>query len=249
MQLPRGTFRSIQKGVNFREFLAEMVSSRFTGTCTISSVILNGTLVFRSGTCVLAKVQDQYGDRGWEEVMAVPDLVTDLALSDFNTAQIQLALDFNKKARVTMPMAPVFAKTDHPVQSGKSISREPVRAPSPIRREQKKRESPVVSSARETAGTAGILSPTPKDVREEVPETAPEPAPEPARQEEGQRAEGSKEAVPEDLPRKPDKTPGSLEESDLDMFDSMDLDDVALKIRKDCKIILKQLQLDHLTEK
>jgi hypothetical protein len=41
----------------------------------------------------------------------------------------------------------------------------------------------------------------------------------------------------------------SIAEKELDNFDSMDLDDVTQKIRKDCKIILKQLQLDHLTEK
>ena len=73
MQLPRGTFRSIQKGVNFSDVLAELASSRFTGMCTISSATVNGTLVFRSGVCVLAKIQNFYGDKGWAVLMEQPD--------------------------------------------------------------------------------------------------------------------------------------------------------------------------------
>lgn len=245
MQLPRGTFRSIQKGVNFSEVLAEMVSSRFTGTCTLSSALLNGTLVFRSGVCVLAKIQDHYGDKGWAEVLAVPDLVTDLALSDFNTAQIQLALDFNKKGRVTLPTIPVPVKADHPAPSVKSPIREPVRSPHPARREQKRRETPVVSAAPEEMAEEIASLPVSQEIRDDSPAISPETA----RQEEGSRADAAREVIKEDLSKTPEKIPGSLEESDLDMFDSMDLDDVALKIRKDCKIILKQLQLDHLTEK
>ncbi|MDD5169556.1 MAG: hypothetical protein PHN75_12115 [Syntrophales bacterium] len=226
MQLPRGTFRSIQKGVNFKEILAGMASSRFTGFCTISSSTLNGTLVFRSGICVLAKIQDHYGDKGWAAVMAQPDLVTDLALSDFNTAQIQLALDFNKKARVSLPTPPPLQRpTAQP-------SREQGKQAVYSRREQKKRDSvkPPV--------TEGEVAPDtlPYEDRQITPGLSPEPV-------------KTKESPKETAKEAAESTPESSEESDLDMFDSMDLDDVAHKIRKDCKIILKQLQLDHLTEK
>lgn len=241
MQLPRGTFRSIRKGVNFSEFLADMASSRFTGTCTISSTTVNGTLVFRSGVCVLAKIQDHYGNGGWAEVTANPNLVIDLAVSDFNTAQIQLALDFNKKARVTIPTTPVQQKTEYPAASAsKSVSREPGRQTTHARRDERKRELP----------TSPVQSPD--EIPENIPPTE---APHIHRddhailpEQTGQKSLG-KDVAQESPQKTSGEVSGSQEESDLDMFDSMDLDDVALKIRKDCKIILKQLQLDHLTEK
>jgi len=244
MQLPRGTFRSIQKGVNFSEVLADMLSSRFTGVCTLSSSAINGTLVFRSGVCVLAKVQDHYGDKGWADIIAQPDLVTDLALSDFNTAQIQLALDFNKKARVSLQAPPQPQRPpSHPAPSGARPPREPPRQALHIKREPKKRE-PVKPPVTE------------EEMAPEIPVTgrqaAPEVSPEPVRTRESPK-ESPLEVTGKILERvseiAPEKASGSPEESDLDMFDSMDLDDVAHKIRKDCKIILKQLQLDHLTEK
>lgn len=247
MQLPRGTFRSIQKGVNFSDVLAEMVSSRFTGTCTLSSAVLNGTLVFRSGICVLAKIQDQYGDKGWTEVMSVQDLVTDLALSDFNSAQVQLALEFNKKARVTLPTTSGAARTDQPAHKApfiKSVHHEPAKASHPARYEQRKREPPV-PVPREPVAAEEAPAAVSTEVREDTSVTPPQPA----GPEEGRLADTGKEPVRESSSKRTEKIPGTHEESDLDMFDSMDLDDVALKIRKDCKIILKQLQLDHLTEK
>jgi hypothetical protein len=229
MQLPRGTFRSIRKGVNFSDVLAELASSRFTGMCTISSATLNGTLVFRSGVCVLAKIQNFYGDKGWAALTEQPDQILDLAISDFNTAQIQLALDFNKNAMVHTATAPSPHKTAPPmaaVRTGERPSRESVKHASPPKKEQKKHE---ISNAPATSPAASAG--TPPVHEERVTPVA---------------AGGEIPAVPDTVP---EKTSGSSDELDLEMFDKMDLDDVALKIRKDCKIILKQLQLDHLTEK
>ena len=229
MQLPRGTFRSIQKGVRFSDILADLVSTRFTGMCTISSASLNGTLVFRSGVCVLAKIQDHYSDQGWAVLMENPDLTVDLAISDFNTAQIQLALDFNKKALVHLSATPPSQKSvpqEQPARTGERVSREPVKHAAHSRREQKKHEvsKPPVTPAEVVMAAAPVLEePVKQDVAGDEP-----------------IAVAKTTSV---------KTPGSPEELDLEMFDTMDLDDVALKIRKDCKIILKQLQLDHLTEK
>jgi hypothetical protein len=53
-------------------------------------------------------------------------------------------------------------------------------------------------------------------------------------------------------PQKPVTAPDvepSPTEKEYDSIDSMDFDDVTQKIRKDVKVILKQLQLEHLTEK
>ena len=228
MQLPRGTFRSIQKGVNFSDVLAELASSRFTGMCTISSATVNGTLVFRSGVCVLAKIQNFYGDKGWAVLMEQPDQIIDLAISDFNTAQIQLALDFNKNAIVHASMTQSPQKTAPSSSASRVVERpfrESVKHPSHPKKEQKKHEASKSPALHEAPA---VTSP----VHEE--RVKPVVA--------GSEITGTAETVP-------GKTSGSSDELDLEMFDKMDLDDVALKIRKDCKIILKQLQLDHLTEK
>ncbi len=240
MQLPRGTFRSIKKGVKFCEILSDLVSSRFTGVCTLSSATLNGDLIFRGGTCVLAEIQNQNGDKGWAAVLEQSDLVTDLAISDFNTAQIQLALDFNKKAIVRLPTPqpgerPVPASSSSPsTPAGDRSSPEPGKQMAHARREQKKKEAKKSSVPAE-----GIPSGASKGHR-----IAPE---EPT---ESVKPDTTGEKLTNEVPDSmTEKTSGQQDSCDLDMFDSVDLDDVALKIRKDCKIILKQLQLDHLTEK
>jgi len=210
--------------VRVDEIISELTLSRFTGFSTLSSPSLHGTLVFKSGVCVLAKVQNLYGNAAWDTVAASMDLVTDIALSELDTAQLQLALDFNKKAGV------------HPAKSHGHNLAAPAAAgdagPSPehgahaahSRIKQKEREfikttpavSPIIHSPAEKSGTKQTPSPLP-----------------------------AQDGSAGDTPPGTDQTPA---EQDLETFDSMDLDDVAQKIRKDCKIILKQLQLDHLTE-
>jgi hypothetical protein len=233
MQLPRGTFRSIRKNVNVGEILSELASSRFTGIGTLSSAGVAGTLVFKNGVCILAKMQDRYGDPAWDTVLSQQDLITDIALSDLDHAQLQLAIDFNKKARLSPsrqgvpkpaaapPQAPSPAP---PASAGAGRTVPPPKARAPARKEPKEREfiktTPVVP----------VQVPVP-------------PGPERAADLPAQPRRGS---APAAQPVPPAPTPA---EEDLDTFEDMDLDEVAQKIRKDCKIILKQLQLDHLTEK
>ena len=220
MQLPRGTFRSIRKNVKVGEILSELASSRFTGIGTLSSSSNTGTLVFKNGICILAKVRDQYGDPGLDIVNAQPDLIADIALSDLDNAQLQLALDFNKKARVGSSPRPAARKTPAPAAPSPPVQKKRT----PVQNEGKDREfikttpavQPQVAKRADTEKQATVISPENKD-----------------RQPAGTHA-------------KPVQT---VEEDELDTFEDMDLDEVAQKIRKDCKIILKQLQLDHLTEK
>lgn len=228
MQLPRGTFRLIQKGVRLGGILDQLAASRFTGITSLSSLSVNGTLVFRSGECVLAKIQTQYGDMAWEIVVNQPDLVTDIALSDLNTAQLQLALDFNKKALVTHPATSAARKLESP-PAGPAILRsyEPVMHGIQTRYEQKEREFIKTSGVSRSAPSP---SETPDKTRT--------------------RSKGTK--APK-LPEPSEKTANPPVEEDTETIDNLDLDldleDVTKKIRKDCTILLKQLQLEHLTEK
>jgi hypothetical protein len=225
MQLPRGKYRSIKKGAPLGEILDEMIKSRFSGICLFSSDAMNGTVVFRNGIVVLAKVQNHYGDPAWHEAGLFWDNVCDAVLSDLDNAQIQLALEFNKKAYV---------------QNGTShlaVSRQIVRSDSPVQQPSKRAADPQhLQKEREFIKIMPVppVAPAfPADVKKKPAAEALFSASEPARQD--------SKATPE-----PER---SIAEKEMDNFDAMDLDDVTQKIRKDCKIILKQLQLDHLEEK
>jgi len=226
MDLPRGTFRSLQKGVHLRDILDEIVKKRFSGILTFSSGnTMNGTLVFKSGICTLANIQDQYGAAAWDGAQALPDQVFDIVLSDLDNTQLQLALDFNKKAHVQkggsrQETASEKAKgTDH-VQEQKQHG-------APARHRTGGQD--FTQTTHVTFGQSGPDAPA--EQKTPVPHQAEKKEPFP----EGQSA--------------PAPNGKSSAEKDFDTFDSMDLDDVAQKIRKEAKIIVKQLQLDHLTEK
>lgn len=225
MQLPRGKYRSIKKGAPLGDILDEMITSRFSGICLFSSDALNGTVVFRNGVVVLAKVQSHYGDPAWHEAGLFWDSICDAVLSDLDNAQIQLALEFNKKAYVQN------GTSHHAASRQKGASDSLMHQP-----------SKPVADHQHTQKEKEFIKITP------VPLVAP-----------AVPADVKKKAAPEaplstiELPRQDLKAPPeperSIAEKEMDSFDVMDLDDVTQKIRKDCKIILKQLQLDHLEEK
>jgi len=225
MQLPRGTFRSIRKGVKLGEILHELASSRFTGISSFSSPTVNGTLVFKSGICILAKVKDYYGNPAWETVTEQPDLVADTALSDLDNAQLQLALDFNKKARVSSQPPARVRQVSPPATPVTKPPAGPGKPAVQTRRERKERD--FIKTTHETPASPVRIQ------QEESPATK-------------ARLSGPEQGeVPGEKDRSPKERDDDFDTLDLDL----DLDDVAEKIQKDCKIILKQLQLDHLTEK
>ena len=225
MQLPRGKYRSIKKGAPLGEILDEMIKSRFSGICLFSSDAMNGTVVFRNGVVVLAKVQNHYGDPAWHEAGLFWDSICDAVLSDLDNAQIQLALEFNKKAYVQNGTSH-HAVSRHIVRSDRTVQQPSKRAADP-QHLQKEREFIKITPVPPVAPAV------PADVKKKPAAEALFSASEPARQD--------SKAPPE-----PER---SIAEKEMDNFDAMDLDDVTQKIRKDCKIILKQLQLDHLEEK
>jgi hypothetical protein len=225
MQLPRGKYRSIKKGAPLGEILGDMTASRFSGICLFSSDAINGTIVFKNGIVVLAKVQNHYGDPAWHEAGRLSDHVCDAVLSDLDNAQMQLALEFNTKACVHNGSR--HHATPPQKTGSESLVQEQIKHAADHQIKQKDKDFIKIMPV------PPIVPVSPAAMEKK---SAPESPP------------GAGEPVRQDL-KAPPEPERSIAEKELDHFDSMDLDDVTQKIRKDCKIILKQLQLDHLEDK
>jgi hypothetical protein len=239
MQLPRGTFREIRKGDTIDSILLDLERSKFSGISSISFPAGTGTLVLKSGKCILVKFLGKSGDAGWEELQKNHAEEVDAALSSLDEAQIQLSLEFNKACRL--------------IKGGKSTP-EPAR---PV-------THPAYEPARKPAPPVHATPPiaAPKPVSRPAPPIQPPPAPEPKGPSLFQRpampappapsapVQPAKERADEPAGGQ-DKTEnaGTSFESDIDTFDTMDLDNVTDKIRNDCKTMIKQLHLDHLMER
>jgi len=255
MQLPRGTFREIRKNVTIESLLATLEQEKFSGVSNISSETIAGTLVFKMGKCILIKFQNKSGDRGWEELRKVPGEEVDVALSTLDDPQIQLALEFNKSGRVTRGSVPA-----HSAPQKAMVPPRPVHASQPA---EKKVPAPAKPLHPPTAGIPHLRPPATPVTAAPAPEpktvilqgrpphppaglkppvSVPQPSPPAVNRREVPRAP-AEEPVPEEPAE-----PTSFDE-DFDTFDSMDLDNVADKIRTDCKSMIKDLNLDHLLER
>ena len=235
MQLPRGTFREIQKHQKTGDVLEELARGRFSGICSISCREGISTLVLKSGKCILAEYNTFKGDAALEEL--VNDIATediDAALSTLNEAQIQLSLEFNKAERIikTGLTSPAARKTVNP----------PVH---PAHR-------PIVKKTGPIPGT------NPSFPREKVSPLAaqsqkimPRPLAGPKNPINGPPA--SIRAATASVPKEPEipanDTAQTNFESDIDTFDSMNLDQMTDKIKDDCKTMVKNLHLDHLMDR
>ncbi len=248
MQLPRGTFREIIKGVELMSLLHALDREKFSGIANLSSPSLAGTLVFKAGKCILVKVGNSRGDTGWGDVQNAGTEEVDAALSVLGDAQIGLALEFNKPCRI--------------LKSGKldpaPISNQPANPAT--------RETPHTSQPQKTAAAVAPSNPStkPEPTFHQVPAPAPPPRAPPPQGPPLNPYLFSKTVAAPVHPSPPlrDSPPRSEEkdstekdhdtgpfEDDLDTFESMDIENVTDKIRTDCKTIIKQLHLDHLMER
>ena len=196
MQLPRGTFCAIRKNEGIAGLILELEQSGFTGICSLSLRAGTATMVFSSGSCILAEIFGKNGDPAFVGLMAMGSETADAALSTLDATQVRLALDFNGNCRTTT-MASQVTKTPH-----------------------------VARPVQDPAGT-----PAPRDLDESLFESPADTTPP------GKPAEGIDEEIP---------VPGEGYEDAIDTLDHMDLDAVSDKIRKDCKTLITQLDLDHL---
>ena len=130
MQLPRGTFREIRKSETIGEILTELERTKFSGICSISSGSGTGTLVLKSGKCILVKFHGKSGDTGWDKLQKNLFEEVDAALSSLDEAQVQLSLEFNKACRLVRGGGKSAQVAAEPQKSSPPL-REPVKKPAP----------------------------------------------------------------------------------------------------------------------
>jgi hypothetical protein len=252
MQLPRGTFREIKKGETIEGILMELERSRFSGVCSLSSGEGTGTLVYKSGKCILVKYHGKSGDSGWEELLKNRTGEVDAALSTLDDAQIQLSLEFNKACRLIKG-----GKTQEDVKRAVQPAHEPVKKPSPP--VQTPAPSAMKTPLKPAAASSLFHRPAPPAVPQPAtPEPkqpkpvsgiarpampAPPSVPRPASSQAETKSTASEGESADSIGQ------GSSFEKDIDTFDTMDLDNVTDKIRNDCKTMIKQLHLEHLMER
>lgn len=263
MQLPRGTFREIKKAQLISSLLDDLEHEKFSGICSISSDSVSGTLVFKSGKCILAKILKKTGDEAWDELRNIRDNPVDAALSTLDEAQIQLALEFNKQSRVMKvgknppPIISIIQKMADTQDHKQTEKPTAGRVPSPSLRHGSSFTAPP------TPRTINPAAPPSKvqafaSLRPAVPAT-------PSDQPMAQAPTGLKPAapayplshipVPQQQERKknaePEETPqdSTSFENDIETLDTLDLDNVTDKIRNECKTMIKQLELEHLMER
>jgi hypothetical protein len=251
MQLPRGTFRYIKKDMKLGGILDELQLMKFSGICTISFGSAQGSLVFKSGKRILAEFRNIAGDAAWDEFQKILGQKVDASVSTMDDTQIELSLEFNKSCRIgkggkseQSPHSP--AKIDH-VMIKKSPLVSSGEAPvTPAKSTQKPqiKEKPVLhpSVIFETLhipdpprAPENKFSPH-ADITLTIPQQSPEQNP------------GEKKRLEDEARVSADIESRSFE-SDIDAIESMDVEIITSKIRGECKTLIKQLRLDHLTER
>ncbi|PKL70144.1 MAG: hypothetical protein CVV30_01915 [Methanomicrobiales archaeon HGW-Methanomicrobiales-1] len=246
MQLPRGTFLKIKKSELISSILDELTHTKFSGICTVSSGSVGGTIVFKSGTCILAKIDQKQGDPAWEEIQKMSGQKADVALSSMDEAQIRLALEFNKTSHVIKAAKTAPAATHQPQQPSAVNHSGPAGKPiaPPVKADKTLPAHPrVVPTIRVVVPPLPTVTTKPAAHTPAQPITAKNP-PTPV----------APIAVHLQEQKKPAETDETSEDSssfekDIDTFETLDIDHMTDKIRTDCKTMIKQLQLEHLMER
>ncbi len=255
MQLPRGTFRYIKKDTRLGGILEDLQVMKFTGICTISFGPANGSLVFKSGKRILAEFRNAEGDGAWNEIQKIFGEKVDASVSAMDDTQIELSLEFNKSCRIGKgrpEQSPSFSPTIEPVHQVKKNPLIPVTEPlvTPVKTVQN-RHIHEISAARPTVTFETLSVPEPLRTPQSktpppesnihlsmVHKKSPEHSP---NQGESQRSEDETGSIADEDSKN--------FESDIDALDTMDVDIMTSKIRGECKTLIKQLRLEHLTDR
>jgi hypothetical protein len=255
MQLPRGSFQYIKKDTILGGILEELQLMKFSGICTISFGSANGSLVFKSGKRILAEFRNITGDEAWNEFQKIFGEKVDAAVSAMDDTQIELSLEFNKTCRVGKgkpELSPSFSsKMDRilPVKKFPQVSHgEPLATPVKTLQKPQVQE---ISSAHPIITFEPLRTPEPSQTQQKKSPLSPP----------SQRTPTIRQQSPEFLPGSVEPTEGegkpdtSADEdsksfdSDIDTIETMDVDVMTSKIRGECKSLIKQLRLEHLTER
>jgi len=253
MQLPRGTFRYIKKDMKLGGILEELQLMKFSGICTISSGSAHGSLVFKSGKRILAEFRNIAGDAAWDEFQKIVGEKVDASISTLDDTQIELSLEFNKSCRIgkggrSEQSQSSPAKTDYtmikkipPLSPGEALV-------TPAKSLQKPhiKEKPALHPS-VTFETLHIPDPfripgnkfsqhEDHNPTVTIPQKLPEQDP------------GDNKRLEDEARRLADIESRSFE-SDIDAIETMDVDLITSKIRGECKTLIKELRLEHLTER
>lgn len=251
MQLPRGTFHSMKKGMKLDIILNSLKEEVFSGSCSLICENHTIDLVLQDGNIVLASYDSSCGNAAMDIMAELHDHVADASLSDLTPAQMKLTLEFNTECRVrqrrTSTQKPAVGMSDVKksarsgdipaiVQEG-HVSEDMHHATSPSLASGPRsplRKVPQTSPAAEKPQTAHTV---PMNQKPPIPQSSPiaqkPPLTQKAKIEEPPAHEGEEYTV---MSR------------ELDALDSMDLDTMSDKIRANCKSMIEKLHLEHLME-
>ena len=239
MQLPRGKFRSVIKGVALNSLIQELAEVRYTGVITISLRQEVISLVIQKGRYILAEYGPLKGDSAWEGMIALGETTIDAILSDFSDSELKLALEFNEACSLSaqaVPRAPRVIREK---------PKEPVRVERPPERPL---DLPVVSPL--------PLPPGPPPVTGEAPAMEAAAEAEPGTPKVWTQVDMAQAiAVAQDQGGVEIPPPGGYDElallhMEMSALDDVDVEHIATKIRKNARGIVKKLHLGHLmTEK
>jgi len=272
MQLPRGKFREIVRGVPLSPLLLELNELQYTGILKLTWDTSTCTLVFRNGMVILAEYPPRAGDDAWEAVTRLGNQTVSGILSDLDAAQIKLVTEFNAPVLLSVPATPgkvsggqkkaaVPTDIDIPPQKQGPVS-VPAVSPGARRPEVGPFPSPPAQPIRQEPGKARKLPVFPPPRQTEAGRTGgPEPQSPPTATSPAEPLTGKAPAGPSvesrgaGTPPEEEPTPGGMDPvtlANLEMaaLDDMDVDHIATKVRKNARGIVKKLHLGHLmTEK
>jgi hypothetical protein len=225
---------------------------KFTGICSISYGLFIGTIVFKSGRRILAQYKDIVGDAAGNELQKINGEKVDASLSTLNEAQIQLSLEFNEtclieKGAKADPAIRPAAPNQHTMN--KPLLNTPIQGQTVIG---KNHQTPRIQEAA-TANKPLKIEPVraselPKIISDTHLKKAAQKPFAAVQQKSTVNPEKPEEKKPEDTAILQTDAEFSSFEKDIETFETMDVNTITNKIRGECKTLIKQLHLEHLTE-
>jgi hypothetical protein len=254
MQLPRGTFLNIKRSTKVGDLLAELHDMKFTGICTISFGLFNGTIVFKSGKRILVQYKEILGDAAWDELQKIIGEKVDASLSTLNEAQVQLSLEFNKTCLIVKggkaentPLHEIPPPNQHTIK--KSPLNVPKQAQIATSINHQKPGIPEATTANRPVKIEPVrASELPKIISDTHLKKAAQKPIAAVQQKTQIYSQIPEEKRSEETAFLQEDSDSSSFEKDIETFETMDVDTITNKIRGECKSLIKQLHLEHLTE-
>lgn len=234
MQLPRGRFRSIEKGERLGNLLDKLRSDQFSGVCSIICRGHSIETVIEKGRILLASCDDLLGDDAMGVIGSLLEQQYDASISDLTPAQLKLSFEFNRACIVRHPIA---SEKEIPQTQPKKSDNVFIDDISPLKISESKTETVIPKSHKTSPREGRVKEVQPQQSRREFlsgDETVTPKSPI------GTSSGAGDEKV------NPSESGYTLDDLDLKALDSMDLDVMTRKIRDNCKLLVERLHLGYL---